>query len=113
MDDIKGTFSDRFSDPNYTQEPPKEEIRELNPEELIQAQFQEFLRETKDRFDKYFSELGYVCFIFHKEKHRGQSVFITNSEKDVAAIVEPYANAPNIVKSKMNKKRLKHMRRVK
>ena len=89
------------------------EVRELTEQELKEAQFQEFLSATKDRMDRYFAELGYVCFLFSKKGHKGQSVYITNSPLEVPAIVEPYANASNIVEAKNRKSNLKKLRRLK
>jgi len=75
--------------------------------------FNAFLEETKKKFDEYFAHLGYVCFIFNKEKHQGESVYITNSPKDVAPIVEPYANANSIEEARQKKIKLRQLRRAK
>jgi len=74
---------------------------------------QKFLYDTKQSFDKYFDHLGYVCFIFQKEGHKGESVYISNAPEELLPIVEPYANAQSIARAKINKNKLKNMRRVK
>jgi len=76
-------------------------------------QLNKFLEETKDRFDKYFNELGYLCFIFNPAKHDGQSVYITNSPEDVLSIVRPYANVEKVAETKARHKELKKIRRIK
>lgn len=88
-----------------------EEIREVTDEERQQAIFQEFLEKTKERFDKYFHELGYVCFLFNKKTHKGQSVYITNSPEDFGPIIYPYSNVENIEINKELKAKNKKERR--
>ena len=84
-----------------------------NIEKSEAERMQDFLTFTQKNLDKYFGELGYVCLIFKKETHKGQSVFITNSTDDVIKILEPYANAKDIAESKVKKKMRKQLRRVK
>jgi hypothetical protein len=79
-----------------------------------QQKMEAFLADTKERFDKYFESIGYVCFVFKKGSHSGQSVFITNTDdKEVIAVLQPYANAPVVAEKKAKKLFLKNMRRVK
>lgn len=78
----------------------------------MSEEFQKFLEDTKEKFDKYFGDLGYACFMFNKTTS-GESVFITNSPEKVLTVVEPYANAPKVAERKANKGELKKLRRVK
>lgn len=74
---------------------------------------QEFLELTQRRFDAYFGDLGYCCFVFKKEDHKGQSVFITNSPNDVIKVLEPYANAREVAETKARLGELRKFRRIK
>lgn len=86
--------------------------------------FDDFLKETKERLDKYFSDLGYVCFMFNKFNHKGESVFVTNSAENVIGVVQPYADAKKLAEqaaqgktraseAKAKRKQLIKLRRVK
>ncbi len=87
---------------------------ELTDKEKNDIKFQAFLEETKVKFDKYFGDLGYCCFMFNKLNHSGQSVFIANVEdKSVIEVLQPYANMPRVAEAKAKKKFRKDMRRVK
>ena len=88
-----------------------EEIRELTEEERQQVIFQEFLEKTKERFDKYFDKLGYVCFVFNKKEHKGHSVYISNSPEDIVPVLQPYANVENFSEEKHKKMSLLKARR--
>lgn len=86
---------------------------QITPEESEQAkQVQAFLEFTKEKFDKYFENMGYVCMVFNKENHKGESAMITNSPNDVLGILEPYANAKEIALSKARRSKIKGMRRI-
>lgn len=93
-----------------SKEHPPEEMSE---EEKTAVRMREFLEETQKKFDIYFGHLGYVCFIFNKGKHKGESVFVSNSPEDVGPIVEPFANAANVGAAKVRKNNLKQLRRMK
>lgn len=87
--------------------------KHMKPEDQA-AYLQGFLSDTKKRFDTYFAHLGYVCLVFDKDNHKGESIQITNTTiENVLAVLEPYANAKELAEAKVSKNKLKKLRRVK
>lgn len=79
MDDLEKTLK------GLPENPTPEDLKKLANEKAIQEaaaqaakqmvqqdkaedSFNAFITETREKFDKYFGHLGYVCFVFDKEK---------------------------------------------
>lgn len=57
--------------------------RDIKLEENVDK-FNDFLTRTRLEFDKYFSHLGYACFVFSKTNQANEAALISNVEVDDA-----------------------------
>jgi hypothetical protein len=93
----------------------KEEIEEIQKRAADNDQLAVFLAATKERFDKHFDHLGYVCFVF--DKSNPENAYIANISnvpvKGYLRKLLPFLAKYRQAFRKLNKNRSRNFRRVK
>lgn len=112
-------IDEKIQEQELTEEQQEETLQESVKDPQYQQQLNDklaaFLAETKERFDKYFNHLGYVCFVF--DKSNPQNSYIANisnvTVKGYLKKLLPYLAKYRHALKKLNKNKDRRFRRVK
>lgn len=93
----------------------QQEIENIQTSQATNDKLVAFLMDTKERFDEYFSHLGYVCFVFDKSNPENHYIAsISNvTVKGYLRKLLPYLAKYRQAFRKLNKNRDRRFRRVK